>query len=231
MELWPWGMDRGQACKKLEISTSSDSLSAPVPDQKAAQQKEEEARGQNKPKQERSLECYNREQQSTGRQWSLQATEWRTEATDEPQPKRHTHQSSNNEPEFKLVGRCQLKEETKVCFAHSRFHPRPPFPSSPPAQPSDCRQEELWSRGPPSLGAVTQLRVIVPFGGAGSALGLRSLSVWGQPARCCRAEDVERIKRVHEANTKPLPRTMCKASTCKPNTQQRPVAAPHRYLF
>uniref|UniRef100_A0A3B5LDE5 U-box domain containing 5 n=1 Tax=Xiphophorus couchianus TaxID=32473 RepID=A0A3B5LDE5_9TELE len=31
VELWPWGMDRGQACKRLEISTSSDisALSCP----------------------------------------------------------------------------------------------------------------------------------------------------------------------------------------------------------
>ncbi|XP_029998970.1 RING finger protein 37 isoform X2 [Sphaeramia orbicularis] len=232
VELWPWGMDRGQACKKLEISTSSDPLSPPVQNCKAAQQKEKEARDQNKQKQEKPQECGSKYQQSKGHQWSLQAKEWGREAIDEPEQKHHTYkhqtntESSNNESEFKLVGRCELKEETKVCFAHSRFHPRPPFLSLPPAQPSDCRQVELWSRGLLSLGAVTQLRVTVPFGGAGSALGLKSLSVWGQPARCCCSEDVERIKQAHEANDRPLPRPVFLAPSCKPTKQPQQVATP-----
>uniref|UniRef100_A0A8C6UMK2 U-box domain containing 5 n=1 Tax=Neogobius melanostomus TaxID=47308 RepID=A0A8C6UMK2_9GOBI len=133
-ELWPWGMDRGQACKKLEIGTCSDSNS-----------------------------------------------------------------------DFKVVGRCELREETKVCFSHSHFRPRPPFQHPPPPLPANCRHEALWSRGFQSLGAVTQLRVALPFGGAASAIGLKSLSVWGQPARCCPAEKVETIQKAHEASVRPTP--------------------------
>lgn len=210
VELWPWGMDRGQACKKLEISTSSDPLSEPGQEQQAAQQKERGASKQQRPQ-----------------EWEGKGHEWSQEAGDEPEPKVHTH-THTPDNDFKLVARCELKEETKVCFAHSRFHPRPPFLSSPPAQPSDCRQEALWSRGLLSLGAVTQLRVTVPFGGAGSALGLKSLSVWGQPARCCRAEDVQRIKETHEAHDRALTRPVVLASSCKPTQRQR-MADP-RYL-
>uniref|UniRef100_H3C936 U-box domain containing 5 n=1 Tax=Tetraodon nigroviridis TaxID=99883 RepID=H3C936_TETNG len=83
---------------------------------------------------------------------------------------------------FKLVGRCELREDTRVCFSNLSFSPRPPFPSPPPPHPAPCRQEALWSRGLPSLGAVTQLRVTIPFGGAASALGFKALTVWGQPA-------------------------------------------------
>uniref|UniRef100_A0A3Q4BGF6 Uncharacterized protein n=1 Tax=Mola mola TaxID=94237 RepID=A0A3Q4BGF6_MOLML len=155
VELWPWGMDHGQAHKRLEISTGSD--------------------------------------WSSGHQWSHASM-----------CQSHT-ESSNSQPEFKLVGRCELREETRVCFTRSNFGPRPPFPSLPPPPPANCREEELWSRGLLSLGAVTHLRVTMPFGGAASALGLKSLVVWGQPARCCPAEEVERIKRVHEAGERPLP--------------------------
>uniref|UniRef100_A0A8C4HAD7 U-box domain containing 5 n=1 Tax=Dicentrarchus labrax TaxID=13489 RepID=A0A8C4HAD7_DICLA len=164
VELWPWGMDKGQACKKLEISTSSD------PGHVVKSQSNTE--------------------------------------------------SSNPEPEFKLVGRCELREETRVCFSRSNFRPRPPFLSLPPPQPANCRQEELWSRGLLSLGAVTQLRVTVPFGGAASALGLKALVVWGQPARCCPAEEVERIKRVYEASERRLPQpVLCSSSV----SQSKPL--------
>uniref|UniRef100_A0A667ZAC1 U-box domain containing 5 n=1 Tax=Myripristis murdjan TaxID=586833 RepID=A0A667ZAC1_9TELE len=146
VELWPWGMDKGQACKRLEISTSSDSV--------------------------------------------LSQSE---------------NETSHPEPQFKLVGRCELREETQVSFSHSHFFPRPPFLSPLPSRPADCRQEELRSRGLLSLGSVTQLRVTLPFGGAASALGLKALVVWGQPARCCPAEEVERIKRAHEASERQLP--------------------------
>lgn len=140
-----------------------------------------------------------------GQQWSLQAQRWGDEALPEPQQKVRTStrpsqtDPSSSEPDFKLVGRCELREDTRVCFSNPSFGPRPPFPSPPPPHPAPCRQEKLWSRGLPSLGAVTQLRVTMPFGGAASALGFKALVVWGQPARCCSAEELERVKRIHEA--------------------------------
>nr|AAC60292.2 fKIAA0680 [Takifugu rubripes] len=81
--------------------------------------------------------------------------------------------------QFKLVGRCELREDNRVSFSNLSYGPRPPFPSLPPLHPAGCRQEGLWSRGPLSLGAVTQLRVTIAFGGAASALGFKALAVWG----------------------------------------------------
>ncbi|XP_023249945.1 RING finger protein 37 isoform X2 [Seriola lalandi dorsalis] len=241
VELWPWGMDRGQACKRLEISTSSDSLASQnfsqgpkQVDQKEQMQVKDQSE-QNKNKREYdSKSC-----RSNGHQWSIQAQQWGEETLDGRQHKGHAYkrqmakehtqtnaESSQPEAEFRLVGRCELKEETQVCFSRSNFSPRPPFLSPPPPQPANCRQEELWSRGLLSLGAVTQLRVTVPFGGAASALGLKALTVWGQPARCCPAEDVERIKSVHEASVRQLPRTVFFAPSVRHINQPLQAATP-----
>uniref|UniRef100_A0A8D2ZP13 U-box domain containing 5 n=1 Tax=Scophthalmus maximus TaxID=52904 RepID=A0A8D2ZP13_SCOMX len=186
VELWSWGMDRGQACKRLEISTSSDSLPSHNfgPGHKQVRLSEQtQVKGQNEHNKRKRHERDSKSHHCNARQHA--------------QTNAESHQP---EPEFRLVGRCELREETQVSFSSSNFRPRPPFSSPPPTQPVNCRQEELWSRGVLSLGAVTQLRVTVPFGGAASALGFKALSVWGQPARCCPAEEVEKIRTVHEAN-------------------------------
>lgn len=243
VELWPWGMDRGHASKRLEISTSSDVLPSQNFGQghKQVQQKElMQVKDQN----EHNRKHDRKSCQSNGHQWSLQAQQWGEETTDgrqnigqvyrRPMAKEHTQtnaDSSQNEPEFRLVGRCELREETQVCFSRSNFSPRPPFLSPPPPQPANCRKEELWSRGLLSLGAVTQLRVTVPFGGAASAQGLKALSVWGQPARCCPAEEVERIKRVHEASERQLPRPVFFAPSIRQTKQPVQAATPPRYVF
>ncbi|XP_053181709.1 RING finger protein 37 [Scomber japonicus] len=219
VELCPWGMDRGQACKKLEISTSSD----PLPSQNYGKGQGHE-QGQRKeqmhmqvPKQKTEPERGNKSGRFMGHQWSVQAQSWGEEALDQQRGKTHSGQkpkehaqsntqSSSSEPKFRLVGRCELREETQICFSRSHFCPRPPFLSAPPPKPANCRQEELWNRGLVSLGSVTQLRVTVPVGGSASALGLKALAVWGQPARFCPADKVERIRRVHEASERRLPR-------------------------
>lgn len=195
VELWPWGMDRGQACKRLEISTSSD----------WAEQKQHNKNEENKHRRQKDG---SKPQHSNGHQWSLQAQQW----DEGGQQRGHVleshsnHEALSSQPEFKLVARCELREQTRVCFTHPNFRPRTPFmsPPPPPPPPADCWQAELWSRGPHSLGAVTQLRVTVPYGGAASSLGLKALAVWGQPSRCCPTEEVERIKRVHEASKRQL---------------------------
>lgn len=240
VELWSWGMDRGQACKRLEISTCSDR----VPRQtfgrghKEFQRNEQmQEKDQNVQNRETQQEHGSKSRQCKGHQWSLQAQQWGQEALAKPQRKGHVFmrqsntESSNHEPEFKLVGRCELREETRICFTRSNFSPRPPFPSPPPPQPAYCRQEELWSRGLLSLGAVTQLRVTVPFGGAASALGLKALVVWGQPAHCCPAEDVERIKRVHEASERQLPQPVLSASSVGPTKPPLEATIPPRFVF
>lgn len=224
VELWPWGMDRGQACKKLEISTCSDSLTSVCCDQ--IQQK----RSCDKPKIKGSSHP-----QSNGHLWSVQARDWGQESTAEAQSSKYQSNRESANPEFKLVGRCELREETKVCFSHSHFRPRPPFQHPAPPPPPNCRHEPLWSRGLPSLSAVTQLRVALPFGGAASALGLKALSVWGQPAKCCPAKHVEEIQKALEATERQIPRTVSVSSVFPPKRPQKPpesqsLSVPEEFL-
>lgn len=239
VELWPWGMDQGQASKRLEISTSSDRVPSHNFGQghKEFQQMQMQEKDQNVQNKETQQEHDSKSRQCNGHQWSLQAQQWGKEALVEP-PRtgrvfmcRSNTESSHPEPEFKLIGRCELREETRVCFTRSNFSPRPPFPSPPPPQPASCWREELWSRGLLSLGAVTQLRVTVPFAGAASALGLKALVVWGQPARCCPAEEVERIKRVHEASERRLPRPVLFASSVSQTKPPLEADTPPRFVF
>lgn len=201
VELWPWGMDQGQGCKRLEISTSSDQAQ----DQKKFHKNDRIKTQKRDQHQETRQACSSK--LLPGHQWSLQVRQWGDEALPEPQQKVSAFKTepSSSEPDFKLVGRCELREDTRVCFSNLSFSPRPPFQSPPPPRSAHCRQEKLWSRGLPSLGAVTQLRVTIPFGGAASALGFKALAVWGQPARCCNAEELERIKRIHEASERQPP--------------------------
>uniref|UniRef100_UPI0037E844D5 RING finger protein 37 isoform X1 n=2 Tax=Semicossyphus pulcher TaxID=241346 RepID=UPI0037E844D5 len=230
VELWPWGMDKGQACKRLEISTSSDRFPSQDFGHKPVQQKEQmQVKDQNKQNREKHG---SKSRQNHGHQWSLQAQQWGEQTQDERQQRDHAVKCRSNteschpEPEFKLVGRCELREETCVCFTRSNFSRRPPFLSSLPPKPANCRQEDLWSRGLLSLGAVTQLRVTVPCGGAASALGLKALVVWGQPAYCCPAEEVERIKRIQEASERRLPRPVLFAPTVSQKKAPSEAATP-----
>ncbi|XP_026177755.1 RING finger protein 37 isoform X2 [Mastacembelus armatus] len=230
-------MDQGQACKRLEISTSSDVL----PSQhsglghKWPQQKKEmqmEVKDQNEQNREKEQDHDCKSHQSNGHHWSLQAQQWGTAARDEPEQRGHVFKCQSDTEscypglEFKLVGRCDVRDETRVCFTHSNFSPRSPFLSPAPPPPTNCRQETLWSRGLLSLGAVTHLRVAVPFGGAASALGLKALAVWGQPARCCPAEEVERIKRTHEASESRPPQPVFFAPHVRQIKQEVQTATP-----
>lgn len=221
VELWPWGMDRGQACKRLEISTISDGRSLSSHGQ--IHQRKEQMKDQNIKNKQKHQPVSSRPQQSNGHQWSIQAQQWKEGAQDGLQQTDFKSQSNSesrcSESEFKLVARCELREETQVSFSHSSFRPRAPFLSPPPPPHASSRQEKLWSRGLPSLGAVTRLRVAVPFGGAASSLGLKALAVWGQPARGCPTEEVERIERIHEANERRMVRPVFFAAPVKQTTQ------------
>lgn len=235
VELWPWGMDRGQACKKLEISTSTDPLAE---GHKCVRQKElKQVHEKHQNEQRTEKPHHSKSQLGNGHRWSLQAQQWAYRSADEPKKTDRVFMrgsnidSCNPEPEFKLVGRCELSEETHISFTRPHFSPRPPFISPPPLQPANCRQEELWSRGLLSLGAVTQLRVTMPFGGAASALGLKALAVWGQPARCCPADEVERIKRLHEASARQLLQPVFFASSVRQTKKPLQTATPPRYAF
>lgn len=241
VELWPWGMDRGQGCKRLEISTSSD----PLPSQifgrghNQAQQKQRQqvqVKNQFEPNRERQHEKGDKSCRSSGHQWGVQAQHWSEEGPGEPHRRGRVSTCQSNSDsckphaEFKLIGRCELREETQVSFTRSNFTPQPPFLSPPPPNSMNSRQEVLWSRGLQSLGAVTQLRVTVPFGGAASALGLKALAVWGQPAHCCPADEVQRIKTVHEANERLLPQPGLFTSSARQTRRPLQTAAPPRYV-
>ena len=243
VELWPWGMDRGQASKRLEISTSSDPLPSHKFNQghKRVQQKDKiqmQVKHQNKLN-NNNQECEGKSHPSNGHPWTVQAQQWGEEsvggysykhqmAKDQAQANADSQQP---EAEFKLVGRCELSDLTRVSFSQSNFRPQPLFPSPPPAQPANCRQEDLWSRGALSLGAVTQLRVTLAFGGSASALGFKALSVWGQPARCCPPQEVERIKTVHEANERRLPQPGFFTSSVRPTSEPQQAATSLRYIW
>ncbi|XP_026855569.2 RING finger protein 37 isoform X2 [Electrophorus electricus] len=120
-------------------------------------------------------------------------------------PDFHAKTECEEDGRFKLVGRCEMREEVLVCFRHSNFHHRAPFHAPPPEPAAYGKQQELWSRGPESLCSVGQLRISVPCGGAASALGIKSLAVWGVPARCCPTSEVEKIRKAHLDSLKPEP--------------------------
>lgn len=111
--------------------------------------------------------------------------------------------NDNERGQFKLVGCCELKEEVLTCFKHPNFKLRAPFPECPPDPPAHAKQQELWSRGGQSLSSVAQLRITVPYAGASSVLGIKSLAVWGVPARCCSLSELEQFKKAHFDNMQP----------------------------
>ncbi|KAI5614082.1 RING finger protein 37 [Silurus asotus] len=121
-------------------------------------------------------------------------------------PEVKTAETSGNyqdREEFKLVGRCELREEVLTCFKHLNFKHRAPFPECPPDPPAHAKQQELWSRGFQSLNSVAQLRITIPYIGASSVLGIKSLAVWGVPARCCSFSDLELFQKAHFDSLKP----------------------------
>lgn len=112
-----------------------------------------------------------------------------------------TSESDHDRGEFKLVGRCDLGEDVLTCFKHPNFKLRAPFPECPPDPPAHAKQQELW--GSQSLSAVAQLRIAIPYGGGSSALGIKSLAVWGVPARCCSLSELEQFQKAHFDSLQP----------------------------
>lgn len=105
--------------------------------------------------------------------------------------------------QFKLVGRCELREEVLTCFKHPNFKLRAPFLECPPDPPAHAKQQELWARGSQSVSSVAQLRITVPYSGASSVLGIKSLLVWGVPSRCCSPSELEQFQKAHFDSLQP----------------------------
>ncbi|XP_060787817.1 RING finger protein 37 isoform X2 [Neoarius graeffei] len=114
-----------------------------------------------------------------------------------------TSENDQEREQFKLVGRCELSEEVLICFKHPNFKLRAPFSERPPDPPAHAKQQKLWSQGFQALNSVAQLRITVPYGGASSALGIKSLVVWGVPAHCCSLSELEQFQKAHFDSLQP----------------------------
>ncbi|XP_058143435.1 RING finger protein 37 [Dasypus novemcinctus] len=95
---------------------------------------------------------------------------------------------------FALVGRVSLKSQSQVVFAHRGFKARPPFGpvAAPPPSPALVTQE-LWSKGALSLGHVAHLKIRITHVAGSGVPCIRRLEVWGQPAKTCSQEVVDRV--------------------------------------
>lgn len=139
--------------------------------------------------------------------------------------------------QFKLVGRCELIKDMLTCFRHPNFKLRAPFPERPPDPPAHAKLEELWSRGSQSLSSVAQLRVTVPYCGASSALGIKSLVVWGVPSRCCSPSELEQFKKAHFDSLQPKLSSFSKlspvstsATSSSPDSASSETTIPQEFL-
>ncbi|XP_072537077.1 RING finger protein 37 [Salminus brasiliensis] len=129
--------------------------------------------------------------------------------------------------QFKLVGRCDLRDDVLACFKHPSFKHRIPFLEPPPEPPAQAKQQELWSRGLQSLNSVAQLRIAVPYGGAASALGIKSLAVWGVPSRCCPSKELQKFQKAHFDSLKTKPSALSLVSHVSTSVEcPRPNPAP-----
>ncbi|XP_056320167.1 RING finger protein 37 [Danio aesculapii] len=131
-----------------------------------------------------------------------------------------SEQSGEN---FQLVSRCDLKEELQLSFTHPFFKSRPPFCDPPP--PFVGESKEFWS--PRSLSSVAQLRISIPYSGAASALGFRSLSIWALPSRSCSESELKKIHQAHLNTLKINPTTPLAA---KSDAVQTDSPTPEEFL-
>lgn len=126
---------------------------------------------------------------------------------------------------FQLVARSDLQEELQVCFLHPAFKPREPFADPPPPPAARAKAQEFWSRG--SLGTVARLRISIPYSGAASALGIKSLAVWASPSRRCPASELEKIRDAHLNSLKTNHPT---AAPPKPDPVATDIPIPEEFL-
>uniref|UniRef100_A0A674N7C9 Vasotocin-neurophysin VT 1 n=1 Tax=Takifugu rubripes TaxID=31033 RepID=A0A674N7C9_TAKRU len=180
VELWPWGMDQGQACKRLEISTSSDRAQ----DQKRFH-KNDRVKMQMRD-QHQDTRGVRSSKMFPGQQWSLQAQQWGDEALPEPQQVTSASlktESSSSEAQFKLVGRCALRVPAPCPFIPNPRHPSIASPAVTCfADPACIRNHSKWTLPCMSCGPRDRGRCFGPNICCGEGLGC----LMGSPetARC-----------------------------------------------
>ncbi|XP_039614986.1 RING finger protein 37 isoform X1 [Polypterus senegalus] len=104
---------------------------------------------------------------------------------------------------FTLVGKCLLKGKSQVSFWNRGFRSRIPFEKmEPPVLEASVVEQDLWSKGPASLAGVMSLRICLSFVVGNCPLGIKKLSVWGQPSRSCSSDIIEKLLKAHSGNKK-----------------------------
>ncbi|XP_074086177.1 RING finger protein 37-like isoform X2 [Macrotis lagotis] len=98
---------------------------------------------------------------------------------------------------FTLVGRILIKNQGRATFTHRGFKVRPPFHL---LETNYCSvgtvTQDLWSKGPYSLGHVSNLKLsITHISGSGTTC-IKKVEVWGQPAKSCSQEIIDNVMQV-----------------------------------
>ncbi|XP_030046864.1 RING finger protein 37 [Microcaecilia unicolor] len=106
-------------------------------------------------------------------------------------------QNFSDKDSFTLVGKVLLKNQSRVTFNHRGFKPRPPFHQTDSiVSYPDCLAQELWNKGPFSLGNVTHLKLVIFHVTGGGFPCIKKLEVWGQPAKSCSQEVIDGVLQV-----------------------------------
>ncbi|KAG8453289.1 hypothetical protein GDO86_000068 [Hymenochirus boettgeri] len=103
----------------------------------------------------------------------------------------------NDKGVFILVGKVQLKNQSKVTLNNRGFRPRSPFHQYDQVMSypgSSC--QELWNKGPFSLSNVTSLKICVTLVAGSVPCCIKRVEVWGQPAKTCPKEVFENLYQI-----------------------------------
>uniref|UniRef100_A0A4X2LPE6 U-box domain containing 5 n=1 Tax=Vombatus ursinus TaxID=29139 RepID=A0A4X2LPE6_VOMUR len=102
---------------------------------------------------------------------------------------------------FTLVGRVLLKNQGRATFTHKGFKARAPFHLlGNNLTPNGTVTQDLWSKGPFSLGYVSNLKIsITQIAGSGITC-IKKVEIWGQPAKSCSQEVIENVMQLASQN-------------------------------
>ncbi|XP_072475880.1 RING finger protein 37 isoform X1 [Notamacropus eugenii] len=95
---------------------------------------------------------------------------------------------------FTLVGRVLLKNQGRATFTHRGFKARPPFHLlETNLSHFGTVTQDLWSKGPFSLGHVSNLKISITHIAGSGITCIKKVEVWGQPAKSCSQEVIESV--------------------------------------